>query len=1074
MSTKLSLKMLMRTPLKSAIAFLLIAALTFGMHAKVNEYVVSSQEMTRLQEHYQIVGTVETSSVPKRSPGDPDALFPEAYEKTKQFAYVKGWPAELQEAYYEETIRSYGAIPASVMDAIAKLPHVASTTTRYMGAGVIDAYYRIDGNAYYYDYTARMIAEGIVEKIDILARRAAIVDYSISLSSPSLLAGNPKWLAGKDTVRIRVPTLVGNPIGISTFFSTSTERYAAIVSPYLTSDDLSGIEPGDSVIFVGRVGFVQGEPHIIFIGDRFTDYWCKELTVLTDVPGEYLEEEDNAALLLAIEITNADLHTFDMVYTDEMAHIPSFTNRQMTISAGRALTAEDLGTVNCVISARFLRENGLSIGDPLTVKLGDRLFEQNAALGAVAAIPERYAEPVETVTLTIVGTHVNLESQKKQAESVHHNYSENAIFVPLTLLPSSANMMSHQIKPGEFTFVLDHPNNLEAFIEKTKDFMAENNLTLLLGNNAQVWRELKSSYNSAATVNLLTIALFSASGLIASIFVVYLFIVRRSREYAVMRALGMPGKAAGRVLFVPLMTLSLAAITIGSAASWVYGRFQNSRVSPIEAVACIVVSSAFLVVPALLSLRKLRRTQPLMLLQRNTKRKDKVQGEPTVLHMPTMVLVDKPDATIPSNKSGGSFSTTRHVLRYILRHSRRAIGQTLLSTLAAAFLFGAVGQTLVMQTSYDELFHSIRITGYFAGNVPIDQALQLAAKPYIAESYLAGKLSVWLGTSATTMIVSTDSARYTEDAEIVYMDGYDSASFADDTFVCIANDTMMETFRLSLGDQVRFVTAFDFYELFHRYMQGGLAGQESYTTIHAHVEMLRKEGRDAQADEIDAALAAFHAALKNAGQLFTIVGKTAYQGVSAQPTDIALAPAGEWLSTFSGSNTLLEEASFTLADNTLAERFRSDGNRYAKQGELYSPFLQFVLDTSALENITRAKALLTTLFPIILAVAVAIDALIAVLVILPLTKDAARMRALGAPSSHVCASLALEQILLCGIGLALAMMGLVLYNGAILKSTFPTLLYCGALFFATVVTASVLSSFVISKRKPLATLHVKE
>ena len=132
----------------------------------------------------------------------------------------------------------------------------------------------------------------------------------------------------------------------------------------------------------------------VTLSDASTFNWFPQITPLKDLPENYLELDEFAPLREMIEITNADIHTLDVVYTDDMSSIMRFSEGDMVITEGRMLTEEDIanGSAVCVLNHRFLNRNNLKIGDKITLNLGDKLFEQNPVIGAVASVRERYAD----------------------------------------------------------------------------------------------------------------------------------------------------------------------------------------------------------------------------------------------------------------------------------------------------------------------------------------------------------------------------------------------------------------------------------------------------------------------------------------------------------------------------------------------------------------------------------------------------------------------------------------------------------------------------------------------------------
>ena len=145
------------------------------------------------------------------------------------------------------------------------------------------------------------------------------------------------------------------------------------------------------------------------------------------MPTDYLKTEEFAPLRQLIQVTNDDIRTFDVVYTDDMASIRRVARKQLTAAQGRFLSPADEGTAVCVVSDRFLSENGLHLGDTITLKLGNYLMEQYQPLGAVAVTLGRYATEWEEHTFTIVGTWQDTGDSRWQVQEHYSFYSTGSL-----------------------------------------------------------------------------------------------------------------------------------------------------------------------------------------------------------------------------------------------------------------------------------------------------------------------------------------------------------------------------------------------------------------------------------------------------------------------------------------------------------------------------------------------------------------------------------------------------------------------------------------------------------------------
>ena len=106
-----------------------------------------------------------------------------------------------------------------------------------------------------------------------------------------------------------------------------------------------------------------------------------------------------------IEIMEADRYTVDVHYLEEMQGIKRYQDGALQPTRGRLLTREDSLEHNpvCIIPESMAQRQGLEVGDTIPLKLGDKILEQYAPMGAVAYSTLRYADSWTEQEFTIVG-----------------------------------------------------------------------------------------------------------------------------------------------------------------------------------------------------------------------------------------------------------------------------------------------------------------------------------------------------------------------------------------------------------------------------------------------------------------------------------------------------------------------------------------------------------------------------------------------------------------------------------------------------------------------------------------------
>ena len=486
---------------------------------------------------------------------------------------------------------------AEEASALAALPYVSAADRRYMTAGVSEDYLRLYDYPVYYGCQDRVILEGTVavnEKAERESRPYTDVNADlyyrrfepegtrdIWLTDVKLLSGDQGFLerqleyyGGKARVLVyslREEYIEKKP-SFCEFSSAKDVRGVVISEDYDVSlKDVMSLEPGRRFIFVLRedpllrVEF-NGEFQFHYsVGDDTRKGWWPYFTDITDLPENYLEMDEFAELRSLLEVTEADRHTFDVVYTDNMGSIRRVTTAQLAPVQGRFLTPADEGKPVCVVSEAFLSQTGLHLGDSIDLKLGNVLMEQYAPVGAVAMTKGRYATEWTPATFTIVGSYADVKDGKWLLPELFWAYSDSTIFVPSSFLPESCDVENHLFRPGEISFIVGEAKNIPAFEEEGLPLVEAMGLNYKFEDHN--WTAVANKMEVMKTASLVRLLAFAAAALLAVALTVWLFLVRRKKEYAILRALGCPRRDAANALSLPLLLLAAVAVLAGTAAA---------------------------------------------------------------------------------------------------------------------------------------------------------------------------------------------------------------------------------------------------------------------------------------------------------------------------------------------------------------------------------------------------------------------------------------------------------------------------------------------------------------------------
>jgi ABC-type lipoprotein release transport system permease subunit len=865
--------------------------------------------------------------------------------------------------------------------------------------------------------------------------------------------------------------------------------------------------------FWGFYELIAGK-QMMRLGDNDTIEFVPSFVELSDT-------ENMAKVQELIDITNRDIHTFDIVYTENMASIPRFNERSMVITSGRAITTDD--TDSCVISEYLANEYGLNLGDKLSVGLGDRLFEQYAQMGAVSYIPERNWNVVKETELEIVGFYKDIDTMESRNADMFMGYSPNTIFVPLIQLPIEIPA-DHEIKPGEFSIFVENAAEYEAVLAQAEILATEIGVQLRASDGG--YSDMKDSINENAKTSMITMCLYVFTAALALFLSVYLYIGRNTKSYAIMRALGTTAKRSRKALTLPFGLLAIIGIALGGAIGLVYTSQEMQSVlksfevvgssytadASIPALAVIIalICEAFLIVViTALFLHRLAKTPPLALLHGGSATKAKPQNkEKPVKKSSYSTYTD----TFKNTSHTGTFTTSplpqkrkynapRQVLGYITKHMMRTKWKTIIALIIPLFLSVAIGVITLTKTNYEKMFEQIDVKTSI-NNINHTSVLSLADSELVESLYFYCNKPVMIRDlkfydEATETEISVDveadikitndinryfNDTYKSDPPIFYTNRYSDEIFVSDMLsdtenaVCIIGNNIAESNEIALGDSINLIQKYDYEDMIK------MENNPDYTNIL----MGQYEGQYETDEELQILInEGIERDIAGLTKSFTVVGIA--DGDNDDVLNTIYLPYGKKVeSLLSGLDadmwlnaSAVDFTEITLSDNerindinTLLDGYVADS--IASLTSVSAGSSSYYTDTSELDNIRRVRDLLTTLFPIAVVAAVLIGAAVPILIIIQSSKEAATMRVLGTTKKRTVSILSLEEVILCIIGLAIAAVVLYIYNAGLFMQSGITLGICAGLYLAASIVAAIIAAMATTNKKALELLQVKE
>ena len=113
------------------------------------------------------------------------------------------------------------------------------------------------------------------------------------------------------------------------------------------------------------------------------------------------------------------------------------------------------------------------------------------------------------------------------------------------------------------------------------------------------WLDVRSAFYDAEKLAGVRIGVLAAAALVAAGFSVYLFVSRRKKEYAIMRALGTSKSKSASAIALPFTGLAAVSVVLGGAAGYIYiaATLSKSRTISFMREATLDLSIPFWVFP---------------------------------------------------------------------------------------------------------------------------------------------------------------------------------------------------------------------------------------------------------------------------------------------------------------------------------------------------------------------------------------------------------------------------------------------------------------------------------------------
>jgi ABC-type antimicrobial peptide transport system permease subunit len=1056
MKTNVPLISSLRKPFRSLLLLILIGLISFGFMTKAVEYILVQSQTEALGSYYRSIGILQNTKDPQSR--DVSAGI-ELIQTSPYFAYgdqrevVSGVMSQIynQNFWWANCIEVMEGLPKEFW------PNTHNTDIWFIGELIK------------------------IENVTILGEQPEknqTIGYSLEFNIDTLLAAYPEYATQGKTISLL-------------FMFEGNEAAIPVIQK---------MEAGQRYLIRGweDVGFpidFSWDTHGAYLLIKPLDDGQLWYVPLDEGASIDFSKPAMASIKNQIDVLNENLHTLSILATADMSAMPQMqaASRKYYLTAGRWLNHQDDRSGNKVIVVRqeFADLRGLQLGDeiPLTFR---PLTDTYAGLirDGVDSLNWR-SYPTYQDTFTIVGLYASTTNSALYA------------YIPTSSLrPGFTSTTQSQFNwENDYSFVLNSYRNETQFIQENKVPLQELGISLtFLPNNGQAYWDAVDPIRRSLSADLLVFGLLMAVALILAVF---LYVMARKRDYAILRALGVPARQANGQLALPLLLLGGLGIIIGGLSSWNYaidqakaslstlptpaGVSPSADLSPFILVGLCAAIFLLLALFSWLGVFFLSRKPVYEILQGETSQNK--AGQKRTRKSALSQPIPSPDSSLAStvNKDGSTLqepalnkadstlerkykpsSLSQYVLHHLLRSRLKSF---LILAIALGFMLASGWIRQTMERSRLEVDHLYDTTVVEADILPADSSA----------SSTVGTQGVGTGFVSLETINSVLNSGFVGSSVLEADTVWSKITKLD------SQDVFTGNFR---------VYAYDGPEAF----QSGLADPGSLVFASGWDLNLFAGPRTPEQIRADGAPALFPASLLE--QLGLTVGETVritdqaninhaciivgqYAGwIGSTVNSIYTPRAGSYiliplsaLEAIEGSHAKFTVAHFSLdpKKNRELTQLRADMEVVMKN---YGGKLRFLIWDEELRiviaQLEKNLSLLVVLYPVVIAVSVLIGAGLCFLLLLQATREAAIMRVLGTTRAAVRLALIIEPLILSISGVMLGLgISRLLWMTADLAPVVPLLTGAG-LYLAGVLAGSVTGAISVTNKKPIELLQVKE
>ncbi len=1038
------LKSSIRQPIFLIFITLMLGFISFAFVSKVTEYLVVQRETERLGGYYRSIGTLRNIS-------DPYGDITEGAEIIEESPYLA----------YADYRREISAVMNDIYN--SDIDALGSETY-----GPHRELFKTLTNNNFWFYGTLDSKKEMIKSLDYNQPSAG---YSLTFSVDQVAAGYPEHIEEGQEITLLF-----------------------LLDEYPTSSPLiEEFEPGQSYLIRGFLDayftpnptWTNADSSLILKPLDGEDTWF--LPVLDqseiDLNKPVLEEINNE-----IEIDQQQQHSLLVQATVDMSAMPNAqeVSQFLHLVSGRWLNHEDELNASkvMVVKNSFAQLRDIQIGD--TISLIFRDLQSNFLKGYIYSEYDRQNwrdYPTYPDTFEVVGI---FESRV--------GIEPNLVFIPQSTIPVEIGIIEDEEYPMNYSFVLKSSKDQDAFINETQARLAEAGIEVSFVENKgkNFWAGV-DPLRQAAIANL---PVYGLVLLLSFLLVVFLYLLQRRRDYAILRALGVTQRSANRQLLIPLLLIGFLSILVGSVSAWKFALNKAAESLSTLPLPSGVAPSATLPPGILMGLGSgifilllvltgtgiglIARRSVFELLQGKNAPKVKTQAahqneqDETMLPPPTAIKIQTPLFAQKTPSSDFAWikpaenmvsrpKNNSTVIRLMLRWTGRSGLKSVLTIAVAASFILAIGWLRWMidrnQAEVNRLY-----------NTTVVQAEILYKNPDVSTSlgYGVFGIDVVEGVQRSGFVESAYIEAIAQRTRISGINGENESYQAD---IALRGINQADTFfKIKLqGAAVEYADGWD-----------GNLFTKTWTAEELQASKIPAVFPKDFTEQFNLMLGDTVVLTDeyNVSYSYLVVGK--YSEVYVRSGDNPIILPLSALEVMEGERLLYQVARFSLfpSKNRNLETFRTRMDLLlANHNQRGLPLKMVYWDEelrSVVQPLEKSLSLLQVLYPVTVIVAVLIGLGLNLLLVMQSARDAAILRVLGVSAGRVRGMYTIQQLLLSLFGVFMGLAGVAILRSQPAALLEKQLIFGVLLFLGGALFGALLGVYLTTNKNPLALLQVKE